>query len=223
VSTTRHHIWQHDKLRVFISHCHEHRVTMGQLKFGLDTLGMDAFVAHDDIAPTREWQATIEEALDSCDVMVAWLTDEFPKSQWTDQEVGYALGRGILVVPVRMPLNPYGLLGKYQGLPGMGKPTYDVAKEIAQTIASHPLSAAAYMEPLVKAFAASSSFDTARMMFDLLMHLTRLGWDPKVLTFLQQSPSANYQIEACNYHGRPLPEVINDYVSERVGVTGIKP
>src|SRR5262249_54560409 len=79
----------------------------------------DAFVAHEDIEPSLEWQDVIEEALKTCGAMVAWLTPDFPTSDWTDQEIGYCLARETLVIPVRVGLDPYGFVGKYQGLQGV--------------------------------------------------------------------------------------------------------
>ncbi len=76
-----------------------------------------------------EWQDEMERALFSMDVLVALLTDGFSDSDWTDQEVGVAVGRGVPVVPVRMGKDPYGLMGKYQALRG-----HTNAEEIAVAI-----------------------------------------------------------------------------------------
>ena len=50
------------------------------------------------------------------DAMAAVLMSGFQGANWTDQEVGIAVERGILVVPVIRGLNPYGFIAKYQGL-----------------------------------------------------------------------------------------------------------
>ena len=54
----------------------------------------------------KEWETEIESALFSMDVLVALLTDGFHDSNWTDQEVGVAIGRKIPVVPVRLGKGP---------------------------------------------------------------------------------------------------------------------
>ena len=52
----------------------------------------------------------------------------FPKSRWTDQEVGWALGRDVHVLPVRRGIDPYGFLGEVQGIQGIGKTVGQVAE-----------------------------------------------------------------------------------------------
>ena len=44
------------------------------------------------------------------------MTDEFQDSDWTDQEIGFAMGRKKPIVSVRMGTDPYGFIGKYQGI-----------------------------------------------------------------------------------------------------------
>jgi hypothetical protein len=77
---------------------------------------MSCFVAHEDIHPTTEWQDEIENALSTMDAFVALMTDNFHESDWTDQEVGYAFARGVPIVAARLERNPYGFIGKFQGL-----------------------------------------------------------------------------------------------------------
>lgn len=75
-------------------------------------------MAHEDIEPTQEWQREIEHALRSMDALLALLTSDFHESDWTDQEVGVAMGRGVPLIAVRLGRDPYGLMGKGQGLGG---------------------------------------------------------------------------------------------------------
>jgi len=109
-------IWPKDRFRLFLSHKTEVKAETGALKDRLDRYGISAFVAHADIAPTKEWQDEIENALATMDAFAALLTDGFHDSYWTDQEVGYALARGVPIVAVRLGRDPYGFLGKFQGL-----------------------------------------------------------------------------------------------------------
>ncbi|MHC4745639.1 MAG: toll/interleukin-1 receptor domain-containing protein, partial [Planctomycetota bacterium] len=103
--------WGDGKLRVFLSHISAHKVFAAELQAALSELGISAFVAHEDIEPDSEWQDEIEKALRTCDALVALLNPDFHVSNWTDQEVGYGLGRGIPVYSVRLGMNPYGLFG----------------------------------------------------------------------------------------------------------------
>lgn len=59
---------------MFISHVTSTRRDVGELGDLLDRFGFSSFVAHADIEPSREWSNVIEEALTTCDVLVAYLT-----------------------------------------------------------------------------------------------------------------------------------------------------
>lgn len=73
---------------------------------------MSSFVAYTDIKPTKEWQGEIENALHSMDALAAILMPGFKDSDWTDQEVGVAIGRGVPIIPIMRGLTPYGFIGK---------------------------------------------------------------------------------------------------------------
>ncbi len=75
-----------------------------------------AFVAHEDIAPTTDWLNEIRKALNTCHAFTALICEEFPKSRYCDQEVGFAMQRGILVMPIRLEGDPYGFMAPLQGV-----------------------------------------------------------------------------------------------------------
>ena len=91
-------LWGPGSVRIFISHIAKHKVMATELKERLTELGVASFVAHEDIEPTAEWQTEIERALFSMDILIALLTEGFNESNWTDQEVGFALGRHVPVI-----------------------------------------------------------------------------------------------------------------------------
>lgn len=94
--------WAALPVRVFISHTYANRHLVGQVKTYLEgSYGCAAFVAHDDIVPSRQWREAIRAALNAADLLAAIVFDGFHESQWCDQEVGWALGRGIPIVPFR--------------------------------------------------------------------------------------------------------------------------
>ena len=109
-------IWGADGFRVFLSHKSEVKKETAALKERLGVFGVSAFVAHEDIRPTKAWQDEIENGLATMDAFVALLTDNFHESDWTDQEVGFALARGVPVIAVQVGRLPYGFIGKFQAL-----------------------------------------------------------------------------------------------------------
>ena len=151
-------------LRLFLSHVSEHKVAVSDLKRELRQYGVSGFVAHEDIAPSLEWQAEIEVALQSMDAMAALLTQEFHASSWTDQEVGVAIGRGVLVIPIRLPVIPYGFIAKNQALRGdLSKPA-PLASSLVDILLARPRTAAAIREALVAALETSSSWASSKVV-----------------------------------------------------------
>ncbi len=110
-------IWKGDAFRLFLSHKTAVKRQTAELKNRLSEYGVSCFVAHEDIYPTKEWQEEIENALASMDGFAAILTSDFHDSLWTDQEVGYALARGVPMIAVKLGKDPYGFIGKFQALP----------------------------------------------------------------------------------------------------------
>jgi hypothetical protein len=128
--------WEPHHFRLFLSHLSSFKKPTGNLQNALRRFGISAFVAHVDIEPTREWQNEIEAGLFSMDALAAILMPGFKESNWTDQEVGVAVGRGVPVIPIIRGLDPYGFIGKYQGLKVDGKTVAQVAFEVFRILAT---------------------------------------------------------------------------------------
>lgn len=126
--------WTPGFFKLFISHVSSEKTKATALKNALKNYAISGFVAHEDIHPTLEWQNEIEKALFSMDALAACLTPTFHESKWTDQEIGYALGRNCLVIPIRIGLDPYGFLGKVQGIQAKGKKPSEIALLIFSSI-----------------------------------------------------------------------------------------
>lgn len=126
--------WIPGHFRLFISHLSAKKVAAANLKNALHKFGISSFVAHEDIEPTREWQREIELALFTMDALAAIYTEGFRDSNWTDQEVGVAIGRGVVLVPIRNGIDPYGLAGKIQGIQGHGRSVGEVAHAVFDTL-----------------------------------------------------------------------------------------
>jgi len=158
-------------VRVFVSYSTEDKVLAGKIKDGLNAYGLDTFLAHEDIDPASEWQEAILDNLESTDVFLPILTDNFPNSKWTDQESGIAFTREKLIVPISVSGNhPYDFLGRYQSLEvDPGKQTIDCAEIIKAIINKKPVYETQILDSLIKAFATSSSFADAGRKSSLLL------------------------------------------------------
>ena len=117
--------WKKSRLKMFISHLATHKIQASEIQIALNNRGISSFVAHSDIEPTQEWQTQIEVALSTCDVLIALLQPDFHASLWTDQEIGFAMGRALPVFTVRLGQDPYGFMGRFQAFNGHGKANKD--------------------------------------------------------------------------------------------------
>jgi hypothetical protein len=154
-------IWGNDGFRLFLSHRGGVKKKTADLKDRLRLFGITGFVAHEDIRPTKAWQDEIENALLSMDGFVALMTKNFHESDWTDQEVGFALARRVPIVAVRLGRDPYGFIGRFQGLSS----TWSMAAEdIAKILMKNDSMVTAY----IKALQRCPNFDTGNMLGNAL-------------------------------------------------------
>lgn len=186
-------IWEKGLFRVFLTHKAEDKENVAQLKKELAIYGISGFVAHEDIEPTKEWQDEIENALFSMDAMVALMSKCFHDSNWTDQEIGCALGRRIPVIPIRMGRDPYGFIGKYQAVSASWE---DVCKEIVKILIEDDKMKDAY----IRAVAECSLFENANELSAILPIITQLS-DAQVENLVQAN-NDNYQVrESHGFNG----------------------
>ncbi len=89
------HIWTQGKLRFFISHRDKHKLGAKKIGTELETYGISCFVAHESIQPMSTWKHEIFKALQTMEACLCYITSDFYDSEWTNQEVGFALAKGI--------------------------------------------------------------------------------------------------------------------------------
>ncbi len=167
--------WEPGFFRLFIGHVAAHKSSAHRLKEGLARFQVAAFVAHDDIEPTREWQSEIERALRTMDALVAIVAPGFRESSWCDQEVGFALGRGKLVLPLRAGADPHGFIGKHQAVLVQGMDAPLLAERIVEVLLQHSLSSDRMAEALVDRLAGSTSWDSSKRTIAMLEKVSRLN------------------------------------------------
>ena len=158
--------WKPGQVRLFISHRDGHKAGAHKLAIALKTYGVSAFVAHDTIVPMKKWRHEILSGLETMEVLLTYLTHDFTESLWCQQEVGYALGKGIPIVSLKLEkADPPGFIGDVQALKGnIYEPEASAAelyKLIAEALNAHDR----LQDGLVSAFIASEDFDQARTRF----------------------------------------------------------
>ena len=201
--------WEPEHFRLFVSHVCTCKLLAEDTKTSLRDYRISAFVAHSDIEPTREWLEQIEGALATANALLAMLMSDFHDSLWTDQEVGVALGRPIPVIPLRLGRDPYGLFGKFQGLPGNGRTADAIARSVAEALARNPMTSRRMAFSLVGALAGSRSFEASKRVMALLEDAAYL--DAELAAKMRDSIAANSQVRSA--YG--VPERIGALITRR--------
>ena len=100
----------------FVSYSHKDRRYGGQAKAVLGEVGINTFLAHEDLEVSEEWQRRILKELSRCDLFVPLLSKNFLKSKWAPQEAGYIASRPeVVIAPLSIDgTTPYGFLSHVQ-------------------------------------------------------------------------------------------------------------
>jgi hypothetical protein len=165
-------------------------------------------VAHEQIAPAKEWEDELRLGLLTCDALVCFLSEGFKKSDWTEQEVGFAISRRILVIPVRLGLNPYGFMARYQGCLGVKKNPPELARELVSILANHQLTSMKIANALVHSFEVSNSFAEAKTRASNLSLVQR--WTDGLIERVRRALKENGQIE----RAWGAPNIVEDILSK---------
>lgn len=160
-------IWQPDMVRVFISHRDNCKSSARELADALEAFGFTCFVAHDTITPMTQWRLEIEKGLVSMDVMLVYLTDDFHDSNWTNQEVGFALGSDKPLVMLKLgKKDPEGFIGHIQALKGDIDNPSGFASNLAKILADATRSKDRVQTAIVSTFANSPDWSETTRRFN---------------------------------------------------------
>jgi len=135
-------------VKAFISHTAKDKAIAKRLRDVFKSHNVDCFVAHEDIKPSEEWQEEIRKALNTMDFFISIHTEGFSERIWCQQEVGFAVARGVKVIPIKFGEDPEGFIGKYQALIRGEKKAEDVASDILSILENDPKTADLYKEKI---------------------------------------------------------------------------
>ena len=182
--------WTKEYLRLFISHLSTDKILAQNLKNSLDYYAISGFVAHSDIEPTKKWETEIEIALNTCDSGIALMSSKFHESKWTDQELGILIGQEKLIIPIKIGLDPYGFIGKYQAI--LFSDEKKLLEDIFKVLVRNDKTKKKMAYALMFMFENSNSFREAKLNFELIKKIE--FWDDILIERLGKSPKENSQI-----------------------------
>lgn len=199
--------WDGDGFRLFLTHIATKRDVAFALKRDLEYFGIDAFVAHADIEPLAEWRATMEAALYSCDALAGLLHEGFRESDWCDQEVGVAMGRGVPVVPLQYDFPPYGFFGSVQALNASSRQGAEaLARNIVRVLLKEDATAARLTAAIVHRLARADTFGQANELSKILATDATLVSEEQV-RLLREAQRENRQLREAFHFERHLASI----------------
>ncbi len=100
----------------FVSYHTSNKETAGKLKNILSKVGIDGFLAHEDIHVSEEWRLKILEELGKASIFICLLCKDYLVSPWCAQESGIAAFRGdMTIIPLSIDGTiPIGFIGNIQ-------------------------------------------------------------------------------------------------------------
>ena len=105
-----------ERKRVFISHSSNDKEMTSEMANYIERVDMKAFLAHIDIEGGAKWKDSLRKEITECDMLVALVTPNFYRSEYTCQEVGAAWALEKPVLPVCSEAIPKGFIGERQGV-----------------------------------------------------------------------------------------------------------
>lgn len=170
-------IWRAGCIRLFISHRDKYKSQANELAEMLSNYGISSFVAHDSIEPTEQWMQTILKGLETMELMLAFVTDDFHESYWTNQEVGYALARNIPVISLKLQKkDPLGFIAEKQALKGNIDDLNALLPKLYDLLSNKLGNQSRMQTALIEAFTTSPEWSETTRRFDRLSkHVTKLS------------------------------------------------
>lgn len=156
-------------IKVFLSYSAIDKKLAGKIKRRLEDYGLEVFLAHEDIAPSAEWQKTILQNLENCNVFIPVFTKNFKDSDWTDQEIGIVLAKKKFIIPLSVDIIPYGFLNKLQSLKLSSKPIYLSCEEIIKILKDNSKFERPLLNSVIKTFLNSENFEEAKNKSRILL------------------------------------------------------
>lgn len=167
-------IWKEGYFRLFVSHCSADKQFCAMVSEKLDRVRVDAFIAHEAIEPDLPWQHEIKLGLASCHALMFVASEASNQSFWCQQEVGWALGRGVLVTSYMLGQEPVGFANSLQGWKVRGHDPVVIRDRLLSKFTKDARTESAMREPLVQLIQSSRTASQIDFTLDYVEQLSSL-------------------------------------------------
>ncbi len=191
-------MWKPGYIRLFISHKEEYKKEATHLAEMLEGYGISSFVAHDTIEPLEKWQNIIIKGLQSMEIMIVFVTDGFFQSCWTNQEIGFALGRAVPIISLKLQKEaPQGFIQDTQAIICGLDSNQDTVSKVYKVLSQKLNHEERIRRSLIQAFVKSPNFDETIKRFTRLQSLEKIT-DLDIKQIIEGF-SYNNQLYNCGY------------------------
>lgn len=155
------------KLYAFISYQTADREVAGKIKDLLSTVGISAFLAHEDINVSEEWRLKILEEIGKADLFICLLSRNYLASPWCVQESGIAAFKNeMTIIPLSLDGTiPIGFISHVQSTK-IDPPTVSI-KNLLPGLIKYDFQMG--IDMIIKSIKASRSFRGAEANFELVL------------------------------------------------------
>ncbi len=202
-------IWEGQGLRLFLTHRAQDKLVATTLKKQLVTYGVFAFVAHEDIEPNQQWQGEIERALASMHGLAALLLPGIETSVWCQQEIGFALGSGIPIFPLRLGADPSGFIGQIQALSGNQARISELAGRLVDLLIMNAHTASVMRKSILNSFERVWSWENAKLLSAKIVTIP--SFDEEQLVQLDNTTKRNVKVK----EAWGVPEAIRQLIAQQ--------
>jgi hypothetical protein len=213
--------------RLFVSHTNGNAKFATGIKTFLWKYRIECFVAHNDITPSEKWREVIRAALLTTHAMTAIVTPDFRESEWCDQEIGFALARSMLVVPVMCgDVPPHGFLSEFQAIKLKDTTSaWAAATRLFTILAKHKETRDRMAGPVVRRYAKSQNFPEASTAYSLLAGIPKDAWTPELVKECQRAATDNPTVKKAktSAKGTSIPlaaATLLAPIEQRLGMAG---
>lgn len=162
------------KLKLFFSYSSKNKKLAGQIKDEFERLGVEVFLAHEDIKPSVPWEGKILRELKDCHVFLGLITKQFMISDWTYQEVGNAIGSGKTIISLIHGGELRGFLRRYQHIQFSRDKRKNYIHKILDAILDNNTIRDRFISGMIEKLKKSECFDDSIALVKILKKINNL-------------------------------------------------
>ncbi len=108
------------------------------LRIALEKYNIEAFVAAKDARDAEEFPDEILKALSKMEFFISIHTEQFSKSVWCQQEVGFAIAKDVKIIPIKLTGIPDGFIRNTNAITIEVHDIKNVIRRILKILKEHP-------------------------------------------------------------------------------------